>query len=70
MHLLNDGDTVFTLGTGTGTAPAPADALAVNAILAAGADAVTRAVVHAVLSAESVRTPARSFPCYRELYLE
>jgi putative pantetheine hydrolase len=67
VHLLNDGDTVFTLGTGSG--PAPADVMAVNEILAAGADTVTRAIVHALLRAGTVRTPARVFPSYRELYL-
>ncbi|RWZ72158.1 peptidase S58 family protein, partial [Streptomyces albidoflavus] len=64
VHLLHDGDTVFTLATGD----EPVEGAAVNEILAAGADAMTRAVVKAVLSAESVETPAGVFPSYRELY--
>ncbi|MFE7673879.1 P1 family peptidase [Streptomyces albidoflavus] len=64
VHLLHDGDTVFTLATGE----RPVEGAAVNEILAAGADAMTRAIVKAVLSAESVETPAGVFPSYRELY--
>ncbi|WP_067414845.1 P1 family peptidase [Streptomyces sampsonii] len=64
VHLLHDGDTVFTLATGD----RPVEGAAVNEILAAGADAMTRAIVKAVLSAESVETPAGVFPSYRELY--
>ncbi|PBO17752.1 hydrolase, partial [Streptomyces albidoflavus] len=64
VHLLHDGDTVFTLATGD----RPVEGTVVNEILAAGADAMTRAIVKAVLSAESVETPAGVFPSYRELY--
>jgi L-aminopeptidase/D-esterase-like protein len=76
VHLLSDGDTVFALATGSrplvpaeAAAGDPAfgvhvEAGALNAILAAGADTLTRAVVHAMLAAES----AAGFPSYRELY--
>lgn len=81
VHLLSDGDTVFTMATGArplvpADRPPPADpafgvhveAGALNDILAAGADVLTRAVVRAVLSARSVSGPGGSFPSYRELY--
>ncbi|WP_110944022.1 P1 family peptidase [Streptomyces niger] len=81
VHLLSDGDTVFTLATGdrpvapeSATAdPAfavHAEAGAVNEILAAGADVLTRAVVKAVLAAESVAGPGGVFPSYSDLYEE
>ena len=64
-HTLLDGDTLFALSTGKGSALAecqeaalfPSDfacALALNDIYAAGADAFTRAVVHAMLNAQTV----------------
>jgi putative pantetheine hydrolase len=81
VHLLSDGDTVFALATGRRPLlppdqPPPADpafgvhleAGAVNEILAAGADVLTRAVLHAVLAADSVRGPGGEFPSYRDLY--
>ncbi|MET8580953.1 P1 family peptidase [Streptomyces collinus] len=67
VHLLHDGDTVFALATGTrplGTA----DPSALNEILAAGADLVTRAIVRAVRAAEPVEGPGGAWPSYRELY--
>ncbi|MGY6020318.1 P1 family peptidase [Streptomyces spinosirectus] len=67
VHLLNDGDTVFTLATGAH----PLDAgnpLALNEVLAAGADMVTRAIVRAVLAAESVEGAGGVWPSYGELY--
>ncbi|WP_165984738.1 P1 family peptidase [Streptomyces sp. YIM 98790] len=69
VHLLTDGDTVFALATGARPLPAeePA-AVAVNEILAAGAEVLTRAVVRAVRAAEPVTTPAGRFPAYRDLY--
>lgn len=66
VHLLHDGDTVFTLATGA----RPIDGEAVNGVLAAGADVMTRAIVKAVLAAESVETPGGVFLSYRELYGE
>lgn len=67
VHLLNDGDTVFTLATGA----RPLDAenpLALNEILAAGAEVVTRAIVRAVRAAGPVDGPGGSWPSYEELY--
>ncbi|MEU4168597.1 P1 family peptidase [Streptomyces sp. NPDC026665] len=69
VHLLNDGDTVFALATGD----RPLDAgnpLALNEILAAGADLVTRAIVRAVRAAELVDGPGGTWPSYEELYGE
>ncbi|MFJ8075330.1 P1 family peptidase [Streptomyces sp. NPDC096176] len=67
VHLLNDGDTVFALATGV-TALDAGQPLALNDVLAAGADMVTRAIVKAVRAAESVTGPGGSFPSYGELY--
>ncbi|MFC9957510.1 P1 family peptidase [Streptomyces nigra] len=66
VHLLNDGDTVFALATG-GRA-LDADPLALNDVLAAGADMVTRAIVRAVRAAEPVEGPGGAWPSYGELY--
>lgn len=44
------------------------EAGAVNAILAAGADVLTRAFLHAVLAAETVDGPGGVFPSYRDAY--
>ncbi|MGR8010037.1 P1 family peptidase [Streptomyces hypolithicus] len=77
VHLLTDGDTVFALSTGTRplltSAPEPAfaayaGASALNEVLAAGADTLTRAVVKAVLAAKGVDGPGGVFPAYRDLY--
>ncbi|KUN78494.1 P1 family peptidase [Streptomyces griseoruber] len=67
VHLLHDGDTVFTLATGARPL-APAHPLALNDILAAGADVVTRAIVRAVRAAVSVEGPGGAWPSYTELY--
>ncbi len=69
VHLLNDGDTVFAMATGE----RPLDAgqpLALNEVLAAGADVVTRAIVRAVRAAEPVDGPGGAWPSYGELYGE
>ncbi|MEU1481309.1 P1 family peptidase [Streptomyces sp. NPDC001668] len=69
VHLLHDGDTVFALATGVRPLSA-GDPLALNAVLAAGADVVTRAIVRAVWAAESVGGVGVGgvWPAYRELY--
>ncbi|MGW1276309.1 P1 family peptidase [Streptomyces tsukubensis] len=67
VHLLNDGDTVFALATGAVALPAESP-LALNVVLAAGADVVSRALVKAVLAAESVAGPGGVYPAYRDLY--
>ncbi|MFF9454507.1 P1 family peptidase [Streptomyces flaveolus] len=69
VHLLNDGDTVFALATGE----RPLDTtqpLALNEVLAAGADMVTRAIVRAVRAAGPVDGPGGAWPSYGELYGE
>ncbi|MFC9929776.1 P1 family peptidase [Streptomyces sp. NPDC127190] len=66
VHLLHDGDTVFALATGA--RPLDAHPLALNDILAAGADLVTRAIVRAVRAAESVAGAGGVWPSYEELY--
>ncbi|MEU3537054.1 P1 family peptidase [Streptomyces sp. SID6137] len=66
VHLLHDGDTVFTLATGA--QPLAAHPLALNELLAAGADLVTRAIVKAVRAAEPVDGPGGVWPSYGELY--
>ncbi len=68
VHLMNDGDTVFALATGEVPLPGEEGPDALNDVLAAGADVLTRAVVRAVLAAESVDGPGGVFPCYRDLY--
>ncbi|MEU6677903.1 P1 family peptidase [Streptomyces sp. NPDC046925] len=69
VHLLNDGDTVFALATGERPLPGAAEnPLALNEVLAAGADMVTAAIVRALLAAESVQTPGGNFPSYEDLY--
>lgn len=67
VHLLSDGDTVFTLATGAHPLDT-ADPLALNDVLAAGADMVTRAIVRAVRAAEPVDGPGGTWPSYGELY--
>ncbi|WP_030950965.1 P1 family peptidase [Streptomyces sp. NRRL S-481] len=67
VHLLNDGDTVFALATGDRALDA-ANPLALNEILAAGADVVTRAIVRAVRAARPVDGPGGAWPAYEELY--
>ncbi|MFF4824389.1 P1 family peptidase [Streptomyces sp. NPDC001312] len=67
VHLLNDGDTVFALATGARPLD-PGSPLALNEILAAGADQVTRAIVRAVRAAEAVTGPGGDWPAYEELY--
>ncbi|MEV7416898.1 P1 family peptidase [Streptomyces sp. NPDC089919] len=65
VHLMNDGDTVFALSAGDRD---PGDLEGFNALLAAGADAVTAAVVRAMLKATGTDGPGGAFPAYRDLY--
>ncbi|MCM2413565.1 P1 family peptidase [Streptomyces sp. RKAG290] len=69
VHLLTDGDTVFALATGT-HALDPANPIALNDLLAAGAQAVTRAIVKAVRAASGVNGCAGggTYPSYGDLY--
>lgn len=68
-YTLVDGDTVFALGTGAEPAASdPGRIELVNRVLAAGADAVARAIVHALLHAATITTPAGTVSSYRDLY--
>ncbi|MFI8005537.1 P1 family peptidase [Streptomyces sp. NPDC086010] len=67
VHLLTDGDTVFTLATGR--VPLPPESVAVlNELLAAAADVLARAIVKAVRAARGADGPGGTFPSYGELY--
>jgi len=65
VHTMFDGDTAFALATCSRPRPGPAQ---LHALLEAAADCTTRALVHAVLAAESVTTPAGSWPSYRDAF--
>ncbi|MER5359228.1 P1 family peptidase [Streptomyces sp. NPDC002785] len=69
VHLLTDGDTVFALATGARPLD-PQNPIALNDLLAAGADALTRAIVKAVRAAQSIgdRPGGGSYPAYSDLY--
>lgn len=69
MHLLTDGDTVFALATGGRTLD-PANPIALNDLLAAGAEAVTRAIVKAVRAATGVNGSegGGTYLSYSDLY--
>ena len=62
VHTLMDGDTIFGLATCARPAPSPPELFALQA---AAAEVVTRAVVHALLAAETVTTPAGTWPGHR-----
>jgi len=64
VHTVVDGDLVF--GLATCARPSP-DLAALMALHATAADVVGRAVVHAVLAAETATTPAGTFRSYREV---
>ncbi len=64
VHTMFDGDTLF--GVSTAARPAP-DAFEFHHLLSAAADAVTRAVVRAVLSARTVSTPGGTWYGYLDL---
>ena len=76
VHTLGDGDVVFALSVGGAGLPPSAPGLlddhrhsdSVNQLLTAGADTLTRAIVHGILAATTVSTPAGRVPSYRELY--
>jgi L-aminopeptidase/D-esterase-like protein len=69
VHLLTDGDTVFALATGERPLD-PGDPIALNDLLAAGADVLARAIVKAVRAARSVdgRPGGGCYPSYSDLY--
>ena len=63
VHTMFDGDTAFALSTARRDEP---NRFELHELLIAAADCTTRAVVHAVLAAESVSTPGGSWPSYRD----
>jgi len=63
VHTMVDGDTTFALATGSGPVPTFDT---VHGILVAAADCVSRAIVHAALAAETVRTPAGEWLSYAD----
>lgn len=63
VHTMVDGDTTFALATGSGPVPSLES---MHGILAAAADCVSRAIVHAALAAETVRTPAGEWLSYTD----
>ena len=65
VHTMVDGDTVFTLSTTARPAPDP---VTMHTLLDVAGDAVTRAVAHAMLAAESVTTPTGRLRSYREAF--
>ncbi|MEU8591775.1 P1 family peptidase [Streptomyces sp. NPDC048664] len=67
VHLLHDGDTVFALSTATRPLP-QTDPLALNEILTAAADLVSRAITRAVRAATPTATPSGTWPSYESLY--
>ncbi|GAA0925559.1 P1 family peptidase [Pseudonocardia zijingensis] len=63
-HTASDGDAIF--GLSTAARPAP-DLRGLVALHAAAADVVSRAIVHGVLAAESVTTPAGTWRGYGDV---
>ncbi len=64
VHTAMDGDTMFGLSTAVRPVPELAELVALQS---AAADVVSRAVAHAVLAAQTVTTPGRTLPGYRDL---
>lgn len=64
VHTLLDGDTLFGVSTGARRLTGMAE---LQQILSAAANVVTRAVIRAVLAAESVTTQGGSWPGYSQL---
>ncbi|WP_432950895.1 P1 family peptidase [Kribbella sp. CA-253562] len=73
VHTLLDGDSIFGASTAPKDTPRltvtdPAALAQLEPIYAAASRALTRAVVHAVLAAETVESPAGRLPSYRDAY--
>jgi L-aminopeptidase/D-esterase-like protein len=64
-HGVGDGDTIFVMATGTDTRDATS---LVNAIGSAAADTLSRAVVHAILAAESIHVGSCNVKSYCEQF--
>jgi putative pantetheine hydrolase len=73
IHTLVDGDSIFALSTRSDDTPrlSVTDPTAIGqleTVYAAGARTLSRAIVHAMLNAESVEAPAGTIPSYRDAY--
>jgi putative pantetheine hydrolase len=71
IHTLVDGDAVFALSTGQPPRLSVTDPDALRqleTVFAAGARTLSRAIVRAMLAAETVETPAGRFISYRDAY--
>jgi putative pantetheine hydrolase len=71
IHTLVDGDSVFAASTGGPprlSVTDPAALVQLETVFAAGARTLSRAIVRAVLAAESVETPAGKLISYRDAY--
>lgn len=71
IHTLVDGDTVFAVSTGQGARLSVTDPTALmqlETVFAAGASTLARAIVHGMLAAETVETPAGTLTSYRDTY--
>ena len=64
VHTMDDGDIVFGVATARGPAPDPG---AYRQITVEAANAVSRAIVRALLAAASVRTPAGQWPSWTDV---
>lgn len=65
IHTMFDGDTLFGLSTAHGPAPDPAT---FHRMLHAAGEVVTRAIVRAMLAADSITTPAGTWRGYRDVF--
>ncbi len=64
VHTMDDGDIVFGVATGRGPVPDP---VAYRQITVEAANAVSRAIVRALLAADSVSTPAGQWPSWTDV---
>jgi putative pantetheine hydrolase len=70
VHTLFDGDSVFALSTGEGprlSVTDPAALMQLETVFAAGASTLARAIVHGMLAAETVETPAGKLTSYGDV---
>jgi putative pantetheine hydrolase len=72
IHTLVDGDAIFAVSTSTDTprlsVTDPATFIQLETIFAAGAHALSRAIVQGMLAAGSVETPTGPLLSYRDAY--
>ncbi|HWD81051.1 MAG TPA: P1 family peptidase, partial [Kribbella sp.] len=72
IHTLVDGDSIFALSTTIDqprlSVTDPTALGQLETVYAAGSRTLARAIVHAMLNAESVETPTGTIPSYREAY--